>query len=105
VNDSAEAQRLVSTADPAFRPLVQAALLTGCRYGEITAFRVADFDRVAGTVTVRSAKSGKPRHVVLTEDGIGLFEVHIADKPSAALVFASSTVGEIAPASAAARSL
>jgi integrase len=86
--DSAEAQRLVSAADPAFRPLVQAALLTGCRYGEITAFRVADFDRVAGTVMVRSAKSGKPRHVVLTEDGIGLFEAHIADKLSAALVFA-----------------
>jgi integrase len=86
--DPPEAQRLVSAADQAFKPLVQAALLTGCRYGEITAFRVADFDRVAGTVTVSAAKGGKPRHVVLTEDGIGLFETHTTDKPRAAFIFA-----------------
>jgi integrase len=86
--DFDEVQRLVSAADPAFRPLVQAAVLTGCRYGEITAFRVADFDRIAGTLTVRTAKSGKPRHVVLTEDGIALFEAHSADKAHTALVFA-----------------
>jgi integrase len=85
--DPAEAQRLVSAADPAFRPLVQAALLTGCRYGEITGFRVADFDRIAGTVTVSAAKSGKPRHVVLTEDGIALFAAHTANKSGMALVF------------------
>ncbi len=86
--DPPEAQRLVSATDPAFRPLVQAALLTGCRYGEIAAFRVADFDRAAGTVTVRSAKGGKPRHVVLTEDGIALFGAYTSDKPGSALVFA-----------------
>jgi integrase len=85
--DPAEAQRVVWAADPAFRPLVQAALLTGCRYGEITAFRVADFDRIAGTVTVSAAKSGKPRHVVLTEDGITLFAAHTANKSGMALVF------------------
>lgn len=86
--DPAETQRLVSATDPTFRPLVQAALLTGCRYGEITAFRVADFDRAAGTVTVRAAKGGKPRHVVLTEDGIVLFDAYTANKPGSALIFA-----------------
>jgi integrase len=86
--DFDEVQRLVSAADPAFRPLVQAAVLTGCLYGEITAFRVTDFDCAAGTVTVSRAKSGKPRHVVLTEDGIALFEAHTADKEYTALVFA-----------------
>ena len=85
--DPAEAKRLVNGTDPSFHPLVQAALLTGCRYGEITAFRVANFDRTAGTVTVGTAKSGKPRHVVLTEEGIALFDAYSADKESSALVF------------------
>lgn len=45
--DHGEAQRLVHACEPAFRPLVQCALLTGCRYGEIIDFRVGDFDRDA----------------------------------------------------------
>ncbi len=84
----AEAQRLVNACGPASRPLVQTALLTGCRYGEIVAFRVSDFDREAGTVSVRASKAGRPRHVVLTEDGIALFERHVAGKLGTALIFA-----------------
>jgi integrase len=82
-----ETQRLVNACEPPFRPLVQCALLTGCRYGEIVGFRVGDFERHAGTVSVRASKSGRPRHVVLTEDGITLFEQHVAGKLGAALVF------------------
>jgi len=33
-----ESRRLINACDPDFRLLVQAALLTGCRYGELTAF-------------------------------------------------------------------
>ena len=83
----AEAQRLVNACEPGSRPLVQAALLTGCRYGELVAFRGSDFDREAGTVSVRTSKAGRPRHVVLTEDGIALFERHVAGKLGAALIF------------------
>jgi integrase len=86
--EPAEAQRLSNATNRKFRPLVQAALLTGCRYGEITAFRGADFDRIGGTVTVAAAKGGKPRHVVLTDDGIALFEAHTFGKPSTAPIFA-----------------
>jgi integrase len=83
----AEARRLVNACEPGSRPLVQSALLTGCRYGEIVAFRVSDFDREAGTVSVLASKAGRPRHVVLTEDGIALFERHVAGKLGAALIF------------------
>ncbi len=83
-----EVRRLVNATDPTFRPMVQAALLTGCRYGEIAAFRVADLDQSASTITVRTAKSGKARHVVLNEDGKLLFERHVAGKPGGALIFA-----------------
>jgi integrase len=82
-----EAQRLVNACEPGFRPLVQCALLTGCRYGEIVNFRVGDFNRDAGTVSVRESKAGRPRYVVLTDDGIALFERHGAGKPGTAPVF------------------
>nr|MBA3241963.1 site-specific integrase [Acidobacteriota bacterium] len=68
-----EAQRLTNAAEPGFRNLVQAALQTGCRYGELCRLRVEDFNPAAGTVTIRRSKSGKPRHVILTEEGIELF--------------------------------
>ena len=82
-----EAQRLVNASAPGFRPLIQCALLTGCRYGEIVGFGVSDFDRKAGTISVRSSKAGGTRHVVLTEDGVMLFEQHTAGKSGGALVF------------------
>ena len=64
-----EARRLTNACPPDFHALVTAALLTGCRYGELTAMTVDDFNPDAGTVRVRTSKSGKPRHVVLTQEG------------------------------------
>lgn len=69
-----ESRRLMNAAGPALRALVQAALATGCRHGELARLVAADFNRAAGTVHVRQAKSGRGRHVVLTEEGIALFE-------------------------------
>jgi integrase len=61
------------SCQPAFRDLVQSALLTGCRYSELTALVVADFNSDAGIVAVRTSKSGEPRHVVLTDEGQKFF--------------------------------
>src|SRR5437762_650292 len=41
-------------------------------------------------VSVRVSKAGRPRHVVLTDDGVALFEQHVAGKPSEAPVFTRS---------------
>ncbi|MBR1156665.1 site-specific integrase [Bradyrhizobium sp. JYMT SZCCT0428] len=68
-----EAQRLINAADHDFRSLVEGALQTGARYGELIRFTVSDFNRDAGTVAVHVSKSGKPRHIILTEEGIELF--------------------------------
>src|SRR5262249_17233061 len=65
----AEAKRMVNACDPEFRQLVQAALQTGCRYGELTKLTVADYNPDAKTLAIRQSKSGKPRHVVLTDEG------------------------------------
>jgi integrase len=68
-----ECQRLINASDAEFRRLVQAALQTGCRYGELARLEVADLNRDAKTLAVRQSKSGKPRHVVLTDEGAAFF--------------------------------
>ena len=65
--------RLVNVCPADFRALVSAALPTGCRYGELAAMKAGDFDPQAGTVTHGSSKSGRPRHIVLTDEGRQFF--------------------------------
>jgi integrase len=81
-----EAKRLVNAASADFRGMVQAALHTGCRYGELTRLRVHDFNQQAGTLAIRKSKSGKARHVVLTDEGVALFKELTAGKAGNALV-------------------
>ena len=76
----AECVRLVNACEPAFRNLVRGALLTGCRYSELTGMHVEDFNADAGVATVRESKAGKPRHVVLTDEGQHLFATLTAGK-------------------------
>lgn len=68
-----EARRLVGACNAEFRPLVQAALLTGARYGELAALRVADFNADGATIHVRESKGGKDRHIALTDEGLSFF--------------------------------
>jgi integrase len=85
-----EARRLTNASPPDFRTLVTAALLTGCRYGELTALTADDFNPDAGTVRVRVSKGGKPRHVVLTEEGRAFFAGLAAGRPGRALLLVRS---------------
>jgi integrase len=82
----AEAQRLMNAAPPDFRRLLQSALLSGARYGELGRLQVHDFNPDAGTLAVRRSKSGKPRHVVLTEEGIAFFTQLTAGRPGSELI-------------------
>jgi integrase len=70
----AEAKRLVNACDPDFRPLVEAALQTGARYGELCRLAVADFNPDVGTVAIGRSKSNKGRHVILTTEGRAFFQ-------------------------------
>jgi integrase len=69
-----EIARLRNAAAGAFRDLVCLALLTGCRYGELTRFKVADYNADVGTLSVRISKGGKVRHVTLTEEACALVD-------------------------------
>ncbi len=68
-----ECVRLANACPPDFRALVTGALLTGCRYGELSAMRAGDLDQQAGSVNIPRSKSGKARHVVLTDEGQEFF--------------------------------
>ena len=69
----AECTRLINGADPDLRRMIQAALLTGCRYAELASLVAADFNPDSGTLHIRISKSGKGRHVVLTQEGVDFF--------------------------------
>lgn len=81
-----ECRRLINAAEGEFRDLVRAALATGCRFGELAALQVRDFNPDAGTLHIRSSKSGKGRHVVLHDEGIELFKRLTAGRPGVELI-------------------
>jgi integrase len=93
----AEAKRLTNSCDPEFRPLVQAALQTGARYSELARVQVRDFNPDAGTVAVRQSKSGKPRHIVLTDEGVALFKELTAGKSNDELIVHKANGGAWGP--------
>jgi integrase len=86
----AEAQRLINAADTEFRPLLRAALETGARYGELIRLQVHDFNPEAGTIAIRRSKSGKARHVVLTEEGAVFFRQQCIGRVGSEQIFRRS---------------
>jgi len=82
-----EVRRLVNGCDPAFRPLVQAALLTGARYSELAGLEGRDFDRQSQTVWLRETKAGVARAVYLEAEGVRLFDQATAGKAAGDLIF------------------
>jgi integrase len=86
----AEAKRLVNGCEPDFRKLVQAALATGARYGELGALRVSDFNADSHTVHVRTSKSGKARHIILSDEGVALFKSLVPGKMGDAVLLAKT---------------
>jgi integrase len=75
-----EMTRLRNACAGGFRDLVYLALLTGCRYGELLRFKVADYNADVGTLSVRIAKGGKVRHVTLTHEASALVDWLVAGR-------------------------
>jgi integrase len=83
----AEAQRLINASTGEFCRLVQGALATGCRYGELARLPVGDFNLEGSSLLVYRSKTDKPRHVLLTDEGAALFKQWCAGRASDQLVF------------------
>lgn len=82
-----ECGRIVNACDPDFKPLVQAGLLTGCRWGELINMRVQDFHESSGTLFIPDSKSGKPRHVTLEAQGLKFFSRFVIGRSSGEHMF------------------
>jgi integrase len=75
-----EVKRLINAAEneSGFRDLLHAAILTGCRFGELIRLRCGDF--ADDKVTILKSKSGKPRRVILTDEGVEFFSQLVAGR-------------------------
>lgn len=94
---AAEARRLINASPPDFRTLVQVALLSGARYGELRAFKTRDFDGDSKTLLVAVSKSGKPRQIPLTDEAVALLESLTAGKaPDAPILVRADGKGWLA---------
>jgi integrase len=82
-----EATRFINAADGDFRKLVRGALESGARYGELAGMLIADFNADVGTLSVPDPKTGKPRHIVLSDDGVEFLEQITAGRVSTEPIF------------------
>ena len=87
--DIADQVRIVNACPPDFRRLVRAALFTGGRYGELARAMVQDFNPIGGTLFLvgKGTGEGKPRQVVLTEEGQAYFLELTAGQIAGELIF------------------
>jgi integrase len=87
----ADSKRLINAASPEFRPLLQAAFLTGARYGGLAHLVVSDFNPDANTLRLRTRKGdGSERifHVHLTDEAREFFRTVCAGKRGSDLILA-----------------
>lgn len=82
-----ESQCLMNACEANFRLLVRGALLTGARYGELSALKAGDYSQDNQTIFIHQSKSGKPRHVPLNTEGIKFFDQLTLGKNPEALIF------------------
>jgi integrase len=85
-----EVGMLTPACESDFQELVQGALLSGCRYGELTAMLVKAFDAGQGTVYVADSKNGESRYVELNDEGIAFFKRLTQDRDANETMFLRS---------------
>lgn len=85
--DDKETKRLVNVCPKDLRAIVTAALLSGARYGELSALTAGDYNADSGTLHIARSKSGKVRHIVLTDEGKEFFAQAATGKQRGDLLF------------------
>lgn len=82
-----ECRALIDACPKEFGNLVQGAILTGCRYGELSRMTTDDLNLTTGKLWVGVSKNGKGRHVVLTEEAQAFFRAITGTKAQTELIF------------------
>lgn len=88
-----EIEKLLAEASKRFRPLLEVALHTGMRRGEIFRLRWSDIDFQNGLITVKKSKSGKPRSIPMDETIANVLR-QLPTRFNGGLVFPSMLTGE-----------
>jgi integrase len=83
----AEAQKFLEVCPADFRDLVQAALITGCRYGELAALKAGAYDVQLHAISLIQGKTGKLKHVFLTDEEATFFQERVGGKARDELMF------------------
>jgi integrase len=85
-----EVDALTPACGSDFQELVKGALVSGCRYGELTAMFVEAFDAGQGTVFVADSKNGESRYVHLNDEGVSFFKQVTQGRDPSAIMFLRS---------------
>ena len=89
-----EAKRFIEICPEDFRDLVQAALITGCRYMELCRMKASDYDASIKAISLIQGKTRKVKHVFLTDDEAAFFDAHTKGKAEDDLIFMQLKVDE-----------
>jgi integrase len=87
--DREECRRLIAASTPALGKLVQAALYTGCRVGELSTLRVEDVAYQMYGIRVEAFKRSPARYVFLPDEGMAFFLANCEGKSPRDYVFLS----------------
>ena len=82
-----EAQKFIEVCPKDFRDLVQGALITGCRYGELASLTASAYDVQLRAISMIQGKTGKLKHIFLTDDEAAFFAKRVAAKAGDELLF------------------
>lgn len=83
----AECTRLINTSPTDFRALLKAGLFTGARYTELTTLKAKNANIDTGNVYIEPSKSGKGRHIPLSEQGLDFFKTACAGMAGERIIF------------------
>lgn len=79
--------RLVNNCPEDFKALVQVALFTGARFGELAGLVVQDFNTEGGTLWIAPGKTGKGRHILLSDEAQDFLKGCTAGRSSGEVIF------------------
>jgi integrase len=82
-----EANKFIEVCPADFRDLVQGALITGCRYGELARLKVSAYDLQLRAISLVQGKTGKLKHIFLTDEEASFFDERTKGKDDEDLLF------------------
>ena len=84
--NSVQRKRLLENCEGTFKDLIEGALLTGARYGELRSLLTGDYDKERRILSIRDGKTG-PREVPVSDAAAVFFKRLKARKLPAAFLF------------------